>query len=246
MSTNPAQNAPTIPRPDVGTDTRFLRSVAKVTGLVGGPFFLLTVILHPARDGHDIAADADWYIFTHTLEAIGLLILAVCLAGVLALGTRRLTSGGLLAVLTALVGTMLWFGLIVFDGSHNPATAMYAPERVHTSADIDFESGTIVLAANVLFPLGYLLLALLLRRNGRGWTGLLLGFGGIVYALGGTVSLMGLGPHSSFTSVIEIAGAAPFALGYVLLGRTGGQIHRPAADEAVRAVAARTPGRTLP
>jgi hypothetical protein len=198
-----------------------------MSGIVGGPLFLLTVIVHPARDGHDIAANASWYIFTHTMEAVGLLVLAVCLAGVLALATRRLRSGGLAAILTALVGTVLWFGLIVYDGSHNPATAMYAPDRVHTSADVDFEGGTIVLAANLLFPLGYVLLAALLGRHGRRWTGVLLGFGGIVYALGGTVSLFGLGPHSMVTSVVEIVGAAPLALGYVMLGRASAATHGP-------------------
>jgi hypothetical protein len=230
-------NAPTgtIHRPDADGDTRFIRSVAKVTGIIGGPFFLLTVILHPARDGHDIAANAGWYIFTHTMEALSLLVLAMCLAGVLALGAGRLRRSGLSAILTAMVGTMLWFGLIVFDGSHNPATAMYAPDRVHTSADVDFMSGTIVLGANILFSLGYLLLALLLGRTGRGRIGLLLGFGGIVYALGGTVLLFGFGPHSMITSVFEIVGAAPFALGYIMLGGAGGQIHRSTADKSMRA-----------
>jgi hypothetical protein len=209
-----------------GIDPRLVRTVAKLTAIIGGPLFLLTVIAHPARDGHDIAANASWYIFTHTMEAISLLILAVCLASVLALATRRLSSRGLAAIFTALVGTVLWFGLIVYDGSHNPATAMYAPDRVHTSADVDFEGGTIVLTANIVFPLGYVLLAALLSRHGRRWTGLLLGFGGTVYALGGTVSLFGLGPHSMVTSIIEIAGAVPFALGYVLLGRASGQVHR--------------------
>jgi hypothetical protein len=209
--------------------------MAKLTGTIGGPLFLLTVIVHPARDGHDIAANAGWYIFTHTMEAISLLVLASCLAGVLALGTRRLRSGELAAIFTALVGTVLWFGLIVYDGSHNPATAMYAPDRVHTSADVDFEGGTIVLAANILFPLGYVLLALLLGHYGQRWTGLLLGFGGVMYALGGTVSLFGFGPHSMITSVLEIAGAAPFALGYVMLGRADGQIHRAEGDTSLRA-----------
>lgn len=231
-------HAGTIPRPDAETDTRFIRSMAKVSGIIGGPFFLLTVILHPARDGHDIAANARWYVFTHTMEAISLLILTMCLAGVLALGTRRLPGSGLVAIFTAMVGTILWFGLIVFDGSHNVATSMYAPDRVHTSADLDFMSGTIVLAANVLFPLGYLLLALLLGRTGRGRTGLLLGFGGIVYALGGTVSLLGFGPHSMITSILEIVGAAPLALGYIMLGGTGGRIHRSTAGRAIRGEAA--------
>jgi hypothetical protein len=209
------------------SDPRFVRSVVRLTAMIGGPLFLLTVIVHPARDGHDIAAHMQWYIFTHTIEALSLLIQAICLIGVLGLGTRRLSSRGLAALFVAVVGTILWFGLIVYDGSHNPATAMYAPDRVHTSADVDFEGGTIVLAANILFPLGYVLLAILLTSHGRRGTGLLLGFGSVVYGLGGTLALFGFGPHSMITSVVEIAGAAPYALGYIALGRTGGQIQLP-------------------
>ncbi|WP_426502972.1 hypothetical protein ACPPVO_35800 [Dactylosporangium sp. McL0621] len=209
--------------------------MVKLTAMIGGPLFLLTVILHPARDGHDIAAHAGWYAFTHSMEAISLLIQATCLAGVLALSTRRHGSRGLAAVYTALVGTILWFGLIVYDGGHNPATAKYAPDLVHTSADVDIEGGIIVLAANILFPLGYVLLALLFNRHGQRGTGLLLGLGGVLYAIGGTAALFGFGPHSMITSVVEIAGAAPYALGYVMLGRAGGRISREARGPSLRA-----------
>ena len=54
----------------------------------------------------------------------------------------RLGSRGLAALYTALVGTILWFGLIVYDGGHNPATARYAPDLVHTSGDLDIEAGS--------------------------------------------------------------------------------------------------------
>jgi hypothetical protein len=197
--------------------------MVRLTAMIGGPLFLISVIVHPARDGHSIAAGAGWYAFTHSVEAISLLIQATCLAGVLAVGMRGFGRAGLVALYTALIGTMFWFGLIVFDGGHNPVTAKYAPGLVHTSADLDIEGGVIVLAANILFPLGYVLLAVALNRYGQRWTALLLGFGGVMYALGGTVALFGLGPHSMITSVLEIVGAAPYALGYVLLGRTFGQ-----------------------
>jgi hypothetical protein len=212
-----------LPHRDTANDTRYVRTMVKFTAMTGGPLFLLTVILHPARDGHDIAARPEWYAFTHSMEAISLLIQAVCLAGVLALGMRRYGPRGLGALYTALVGTIFWFGLIIFDGGHNPVTAKYAPDLVHTSKDLDIEGGLIVVAANILFPLGCVLLALLLNRDGQRWTGLLLGFGGVLYAIGGTAALFGFGPHSMITSVFEIAGAAPYALGYVLLGRTVGR-----------------------
>jgi hypothetical protein len=212
------------PRPADGdhtaNNTRYVRTMVKLTAVIGGPLFLLTVVAHPARDGHDIAAHAQWYAFTHSLEAISLLIQATCLAGVLALAVPRFGSRGVVALYTAIVGTIFWFGLIIFDGGHNPVTAKYAPDLVHTSGDLDIEGGIIVVAANILFPLGYVLLALVLRRYGQRWTGLLLGFGGVVYAIGGTAALFGFGPHSMVTSVFEIVGAAPYALGYVLLGRS--------------------------
>ncbi|GAA5185486.1 hypothetical protein GCM10023322_29630 [Rugosimonospora acidiphila] len=232
MSVNPSVHNATgtitpagaLSRQDTGTGSRYLRTTVRLTGWIGGPLFLLTVILHPARDGHDIAAHPEWYAFTHSMEAISLLIQAVCLAGVLALVVRRIDSRGLTALFTALVGTILWFGLIIYDGGHNPVTARYAPGLVHTAHDIDIEGGIVVLSANVLFPLGCVLLALLLNRRGRRWTGLLLGFGGVVYGIGGTVALFGFGPHSMITSIFEIVGAAPLALGYVLLGRAAAQL----------------------
>jgi hypothetical protein len=213
----------TVRQRDTEDATRRVRMMVKITAMIGGPLFLLTVILHPARDGHDIAAHAEWYAFTHSMEAISLLVQATCLAGFLALGMREFGPRGLPALYTSLVGTILWFGLIIFDGGHNPVTARYAPELVHTSADLDVEGGIIVLTANILFPLGYVLLAVLLNRYGQRWTGLLLGFGGVVYAIGGTAALFGFGPHSMITSVIEIVGAAPYAIGYVMLGRAFGR-----------------------
>ena len=50
---------------DTEIDTRYVRTMVRLTAMIGGPLFLLTVILHPARDGHDIAAHAEWYAFTH-------------------------------------------------------------------------------------------------------------------------------------------------------------------------------------
>lgn len=213
----------TLRQRDAENDARHVRMMVRLTAMIGGPLFLITVILHPARDGHSIAAAAPWYAFTHSIEAISLLVQAACLAGVLAIGMHRFGPRGLVALYTALVGTIFWFGLIVFDGAHNPVTAEYAPDLVHTSADLDVMGGIIVLTANVLFPLGYVLLAFTLNRYRQRWAGFLLGFGGVVYAIGGTAALFGFGPHSMITSVIEVVGAAPYALGYVLLGRLFGR-----------------------
>jgi hypothetical protein len=217
--------------------TRYLQRMVKVTALIAGPLFLITVILHPARDGQSIAADADWYALTHAMEAVSLLLQAMCLAGVIGLSARWLGSRGLPALTIALIGTMWWFGLIIFDGAHNPATARYAPQIVHTAADLDVGGAIVILMANVLFPLGCALLGIWLHSLGARWIGLLLGLGGVIYSVGGTATIFGYGPYSPVTSVIETFGAAPYAVGYVLLGRLlGGARYRPRARRPDRSM----------
>jgi hypothetical protein len=204
-------------------DTRSrLRTVAKATALGGGPLFLLGVLLHPARDGAGIAAAGQTYGITHGLEAIGLLLLAVSLASGYALEAAGLGRQGPPAMLTALAGTMWWFGLIVLDGTRNPVTARYAPDLVHTPADLDAGSAIIALPALLVFPIGYVLLAQLLTRHGTGWPGLLVGIGAVVY-WSAAIPLFAVGPRSPVIQLLEVAGAAPYALGFVLLGlRWGG------------------------
>jgi hypothetical protein len=76
----------------------------------------------------------------------------------------------------------------------------------------------IILPALVLFPVGYVLLARLLVGVGAKWAGLLLGVGAVLYVLGG-FCIFALGPHSPLIQTLEILGAVPYALGFVLLGR---------------------------
>jgi hypothetical protein len=73
---------------------------------------------------------------------------------------------------------MTWFGLLVFDGSHNPVTARFTPDLVHTPADIDTGGALIVFPALLLFPLGNALLALLRPRR---TPAVLIGVGAAVY-----------------------------------------------------------------
>jgi hypothetical protein len=205
---------------DAEQDTRRqLRTVATATALTGGPLFLLGVLLHPARDGAGIAAAGQTYGITHGLEAIGLLV-AVSLVSAYALDAGRFGGRGVSALLAAVVGTLLWFGLIVADGTRNPVTAKYAPELVHTTADFDPGGAIIILPALLVFPVGYVLLGRLLARHGARWPGLLVGVGAVVY-WSGSIPLFAVGPRSPLTQVLEVAGAVPFALGFVLLGRRG-------------------------
>lgn len=211
-----------MPEQSLEQDTRGrLRTVAKATAVTGGPMFLLGVVLHPARDGAGIAAAGQVYGATHGLQAISLLLLAVSLVSVYALDAPRFGRRGLSAFLTAVAGTLLWFGLIVLDGTRNPVTARYAPDIVHTPADLDVGGAIIVLPALLVFPLGYALLALLLTRRGARWPGLLTGIGAVVYWTGG-LAIFALGPYSPVIQALEVAGAVPYALGFVLLGRIWG------------------------
>jgi hypothetical protein len=89
----------------------------------------------------------------------------------------------------------------------------------------------IVLPAIVVFPLGYGLLAIPLSRHGAQWPGLLMTIGAGVYTIGG-MRIFALGPPSVLIQPLEVAGAVPYALGFVLLGRNWG--HPPPIPPTVR------------
>jgi hypothetical protein len=198
---------------------RRLRMTARATAFAGGPLFLLGTVLHPARDGWGMAKVGQLYGVTHDIQAAGLLLQAVSLASMLALGTRVHARRDLTGWYAALVGTLLWFALIVFDGAHNPVRAHYEPSLVHTSGDIDAGAAIIVFPALLVFPLGYALFALTLRRYGMTWVALLLSVGAVVYTLGG-LFIFSSGPRFPLIQAFEVGGAALYALGFVLLGRS--------------------------
>jgi hypothetical protein len=189
-----------------------------VAAVLGGPVFLVGTALHPPRDGDGIAAVGERYGLTHSVQAIGLLLLGVALANLLAQSVYR-SGRWAPSVNAALVGTLAWLALIVYDGAHNPATARYAPELVHTSEDLNIGAVLIVVPALILFPLGYVLLTSALFREGHRWSGLLLGAGAVTYTVGGTL-IFALGPHSPLVQPVEVVGALALASGYVLLGLT--------------------------
>jgi hypothetical protein len=202
-----------------GGTRRRLRMIATATASLGGPLFLLGTVLHPARDGWGMAKAGQLYGVTHDVQAAGLLLQALSLASMLALGTRVHSRRDLAGWYAALVGTLLWFALIVFDGSHNPVRAHYEPGLVHTSGDIDAGAAFIVFPALLIFPLGYVLFALMLRRHGMTWVALLLSVGAALYTLGG-LFIFSSGPRFPLIQVFEVGGAALYALGFILMGRS--------------------------
>jgi hypothetical protein len=193
-----------------------LEPVGKAAAYLGAPLFLLGTALHPARDGPGVAAAGEIYGVTHAIQSIGLLLVAISLASTLAPAQVTYGRAGRWAWYGALAGTMTWFGLLVFDGSHNPVTARFTPDLVHTPADIDTGGALIVFPALLLFPLGNALLALLRPRR---TPTVLLGVGAVVYTIGGLL-LFVLGPASPLIQIFEVCGAVPYALGCVLLARS--------------------------
>ncbi|MEV4618963.1 hypothetical protein AB0J74_09700 [Asanoa sp. NPDC049573] len=204
---------------------RRLRAVATWAAFVGGPVFLVGTILHPARDGWGMAKVGELYGLTHDVQATGLLLQVVSLASMLALGLGVRSRRDLTGWYASLVGTLLWFALIVFDGSHNPVRAHYEPSLVHTTSDLDAPSALIVFPALLIFPTGYAVLAFALRRVGMTAVAVLLSVGSLVYTVGG-VFIFTSGPGFPLIQIFEVAGAAAFALGYVLLGRRA-SVERP-------------------
>jgi hypothetical protein len=193
-----------------------LKMIGRTTATSGGALFLLGVVLHPARDGAGIRSAGDIYGLTHDVQALGLLLLAVSLASGYAINFQRLGRKAIPIVLAAMIGHLLWFALIVIDGSRNPVMARFAPDVVHTPADLNAGVAAVVLPALLLFPLGYALLGCLLVQRGAKWPGLLIGTGAIVYTAGG-LAIFAAGPHSPIVQVLEVAGAVPYTLGFALI-----------------------------
>lgn len=198
---------------------RHLARLARATSATGGLLFLLGVALHPARDGHSIATVGEVYGVTHALLAYGLLLQATSLVSLGLLGGRRLDASGVASILTASAGTLLWFGLIVMDGTRNPVTAQHSPDLVHTPADLELGVAMIVLPALVCFPLGYMLFARMLAQSAARLPALLVGVGCLVFWVGG-LAIFAVGPHSPVIQVLEVAGALPYGLGVALGIRT--------------------------
>lgn len=185
--------------------------------VAGALVFLLGTVLHPARDGRGIAEVGSLYGITHAVQATGLLLLAVALTGLL---LRHRGSTGWLdtGIILALIGTLTWLELIVYDGDHNPLTARYAPELVHTPQDLDLGGALLVVPALILFPVGYLVLAAALIRRSARLTGGLLAAGAVLYTTGGLFIFID-GPHSPLVQPLEVIGAIAYAAGFISFGR---------------------------
>jgi hypothetical protein len=202
------------------TPTRLSRDRAEriarstwLTAVFGGLAFVAGVVLHPGRSGWEIAA-APQYALVHEVIALGLALQLAALVGLRVLFADRLGRGAWAFWLVS-AGQLLWFALIMFDGSHNPVMARLAPELVHTPADADVVTLLFVAPALILFPAGHAAWARVLQRTARlpALPAVLETVGAVVYAYGG-ISIFLLGPASPVISVAESVGAVLLAVGF--------------------------------
>lgn len=192
--------------------------------ILGGLLFGVAIVLHPLRDAVSVLNSGDAYGAIHFLGVYGLMFQLLGLAGLYIREAEAMGEQGLRSFIVVFFGQILFISVLVGDGIMIPLLAKYAPELVHstahTSANAHVDPGLLIgLPALGLFFLGYILFGVsLLRAKAQSRLGsLLITFGAPLYIVGG-LSLFVLGPTSPIVSVIEIAGAVPLGIGYILLG----------------------------
>jgi hypothetical protein len=187
--------------------------------ILGGLLFGVAIVLHPLRDGISIFNSGATYGAIHYLGVFGLIFQLLGLVGLYIREAEAMGNRGQLSFIVVFFGQVLWAVGLAMDGAVNPLLARFAPETVHAGADAYGNQLIIGLPALGLFFLGYILFgASLLRAKVQPRLGsLLITIGAPLYIVGG-ISLFVVGPASPIVSLIEIAGAIPLGLGYILLG----------------------------
>jgi hypothetical protein len=187
--------------------------------ILGGVFFGVAVMLHPLRDGISILNSGVAYGAIHNLGVFGLMFQLLGLIGLYIREADALGQRGLNSFIVVFFGQLLYICLLVVDGLRNPLLAKYAPATVHTFADNDPNQLIIVLPALLFFALGYIVFgsSLLSAKTEPLLGSWLITVGAPVYIIGG-INIFIIGPASPIISMIEVSGAIPLAIGYVLLG----------------------------
>ncbi len=187
--------------------------------IVGGVLFGVAVVLHPLRDGNSIFNSGVAYGAIHNVGVFGLMLQLFGLVGLYIREADTMGKRGLTSFVVVFFGQVFYICLLVVDGLRNPLLARFAPDAVHTVADSDPNLFAMTLPALGLFFLGYILFGVnLLHTKSLPRLGILLmAIGGPIYIIGG-VNIFILGPASPIVSLIEILGAVPLGIGYLLLG----------------------------
>lgn len=198
---------------------------SRYASILGGLLFGMAIVLHPMRDGISIFNSGVAYPIIHDLGVFGLMFQLFGLVGLYIREAEAMGNRGLIGFIVVFFAQLFYILLLVVDGAVNSVLSIYDIELVHATsvAGVDprlsINLFIIGLPALVLFFLGYSLFgASLLRAKVQPRLGgILITIGAPIYIIGG-INIFILGPASPIVSVIEIAGAIPLAIGYILLG----------------------------
>ena len=202
--------------------------------ILGGLLFGVAIVLHPLRDGISIFNSGVAYPIIHDLGVFGLMLQLFGLVGLYIREAEAMGNRGQISFIVVFFAQVFYICLLVVDGAVNSLLAIYDIELVHSTSTAGVDPRLVInlfligLPALGLFFLGYILFgASLLRAKVQPRLGsFLIAIGAPIYIVGG-INIFILGPASPLVSLIEIAGAIPLGLGYILLGlklRTGAKI----------------------
>ena len=196
-----------------------LVSYSGLASILGGILFGSAVVFHPLRDGINVLNSGNAYLAIHILGVYGLMFQLFGLLGLYIREIDVMGRRGLMSFVVLFFGQALFMCVQMVDGVLNPLLAKTAPQLVHSTADADPTLLLFALPGLGLFFVGYIVfgVSLLRAKVQPRWGSLLITIGGPVYIIGG-LSLSVFGANSPIVSLIEIAGAIPLGLGYILLG----------------------------
>jgi hypothetical protein len=201
-------------------------------GMTGATLFVAYLFLHSAEDVESIRNSP--YALIHMLGAISWLLMVIGMLGIAELIWQRAGWFGWFSYLMAVAGSVLWVGLMFFDGFVNPVLVKYAPEFVHPGFLEMFQfygpAFAAVALCLVLFALGYVGLAIAMTHHQLLSipTATMLALSAVVF---GSALLF----HAIEPIVIERIAGLPFALAFILLMRPAG--HRREGEVAQRRTA---------
>jgi hypothetical protein len=186
--------------------------------VVGAALFVAYLFLHSAEDVESIRNSP--YSVVHMLGAISWLLIVIGMLSKAEFIAQHAGVAGSVSYVMAFAGSVLWVGLMFFDGFVNPVLVKYAPEYVHPGFQELFQFygpafGAVALCL-FLFGIGYAWLATTLARRHLISIPLAL-----LVALSALVFASALMFHTIQPIVIERIAGVPFAFGFILLIRAG-------------------------
>ncbi len=199
-------------------------------GIAGGALHASFMLFHPADDPAGMRGAA--WLASHLTWHVAVVLALLGLVGLYAHLAERAGRFGLVSFVVAFLGTALSVGSSAIEALALPALAIEAPELVERAGTGDVPASlqslvAVLLAAGVLFSLGYILFGLAVMRAGTlpRWAAPLLIAGAPLFTFGTAVH------HLVVTAGAVLFGAGLIWLAYGLWSSTvaGATVERPAA-----------------